>query len=439
LLSVQFRNYAKDIVQIANDNAVNTISVLEDLSIAITSGGLANNKTFPFVHIPHFAVRTEKKRQLAGAEYLAWAPLVHSSERAMWANFSLQNQGWLEEGAEMLGLYNYTVEPISPVIHTYNGTTSERSSNDSASSDSGFYAPIWEMIPLPLDASVVNRDLMSYDFLELAVLEVINHKQVYMSAIQDEHLVFKPSDHDLNNTQNARSYIVEPVFKTFSNTSDVVGFVVAKIPWDVYFQNSLPGGINGLLIDVEDTCSSSFTYSVNGADTAFLRDGGAHDREHSDLVITSRFGESINFATNGCIYTFSIYPTNTFKDRYMTNRPLVYTFVVMMVFVFTILVFTVYDWLVARRQNLVLDTARRTQRIVSSLFPKNVQKRILEEAQQEDGVNDRGRRRAGFNAKNQLSEFLGDNNRLEAREAKSKPIADLFPVSFLPHILTLTL
>ena len=47
------------------------------------------------------------------------------------------------------------------------------------------------------------------------------------------------------------------------------------------------------------------------------------------------------------------------------------------------LVFSIYDCAVQRRQAKVMATATRTRAIVSSIFPKNVQDRLLQEAEEQ--------------------------------------------------------
>lgn len=135
-----------------------------------------------------------------------------------------------------------------------------------------------------------------------------------------------------------------------------------------------------------------------------------------------------------CEYDLRIFPSGTLEAQFRTNRPFIYMAVVVAVFLVTALVFVIYDWLVTVRQNKVMATAKRTNAIVSSLFPKNVRDRIMQEAQEQaeqDLQNQKGSIfRAG--AKTKLKMFL-DEDIAEQDQTKtfdSKPIADLFPGKF---------
>jgi Adenylate and Guanylate cyclase catalytic domain len=78
--------------------------------------------------------------------------------------------------------------------------------------------------------------------------------------------------------------------------------------------------------------------------------------------------------------------------------------------------FFVYDWLVERRQKIVLHRAAQSTAIVSSLFPKKVCDRLLD-----DKPDMKGKRL--FSSANQLKSFLssGENG------SDNSQMADLFP------------
>ena len=84
-----------------------------------------------------------------------------------------------------------------------------------------------------------------------------------------------------------------------------------------------------------------------------------------------------------------------------------------MVFAFTICTFLLYNHRVEKRQNTILNKAANSTAIVSSLFPKQVRERLLQDEQEEDKKNKRL-----FAKGNRLKTYLEDD---------TKPIADLFP------------
>jgi len=79
-----------------------------------------------------------------------------------------------------------------------------------------------------------------------------------------------------------------------------------------------------------------------------------------------------------CPYTFRVYPTQQMKGHYVTNRPAIYTASACIIMLLTSLIFVSYDCLVARRQRIVTASARRSDAIVSSLFPAPVKEKLYE-------------------------------------------------------------
>jgi hypothetical protein len=103
--------------------------------------------------------------------------------------------------------------------------------------------------------------------------------------------------------------------------------------------------------------------------------------------------------------------------------------------------FTTYDCLVQRRQEKVMESALRTNAIVSSLFPKEVRDRLLHGGKKDKGKNvqKRGMLIPTLTEapKFRLNTFLSDeeknaspqnlNDAADFIEILDKPIADLFP------------
>ena len=126
---------------------------------------------------------------------------------------------------------------------------------------------------------------------------------------------------------------------------------------------------------------------------------------------------------------------------------MVYTVVVVFVFILTSLTFLMYDVLVERRQTTVMSSAQKSNALVSSLFPAQFRDRLLEDAAKNKNVTRKNGQNA-FLAKNNYFDSSalataaaasGDDNEsvtgslagvLElAGNAmlNTKPLADLFP------------
>jgi hypothetical protein len=66
---------------------------------------------------------------------------------------------------------------------------------------------------------------------------------------------------------------------------------------------------------------------------------------------------------NSCQYRLSVYPTAELEDQYITQEPVIYASIVLAVFIFTSLVFLLYDYIVQRRQAKIMASATRTNDI----------------------------------------------------------------------------
>jgi class 3 adenylate cyclase len=216
--------------------------------------------------------------------------------------------------------------------------------------------------------------------------------------------------------------------------------VFSVVPWDTYFSGILPVGTNGFIVQVVDTCGTNFTYRLDGPDAIFLEEGFVPDPKYDYLVQTSEFATFARFDESKqsegvlhCSYSLSVHATAEYEDEFETNKPLWVTIIVVMVFVFTAMVFVLYDYFVQRRQNKVLMTAQKTTAIVTSLFPKSVIKKMMEA--------DQDLKTTQISGKDKLKSFFdGTHSGDDSRDApnnsgdgaagvifKTKPIADFFP------------
>jgi hypothetical protein len=111
--------------------------------------------------------------------------------------------------------------------------------------------------------------------------------------------------------------------------------------------------------------------------------------------------------------------------RYETKNRIYFTTAVVAIFVFASFVFLLYDYLVERRQRVVLKKAVHSTAIVDSLFPSNVRDRLFDTTgpEQAKKVNNR----VTFLSR-QVGQGMDWGSRHGAQHAiggESRPIADL--------------
>jgi hypothetical protein len=230
---------------------------------------------------------------------------------------------------------------------------------------------------------------------------------------------------------DAIGHIYLPVFKSFNETDhQVVAIIMAMFQWSQHFKNILTKEENGIIVVLENGCSSPFTYQIQGRDVFFLGAGDLHLTKFDNLVENAtlsglriledgtEFG--IKFQNDYCPVSIRVYPSQEFVDSITSEEPIFMAMTVLIVFIFTIIVFYVYDQLVEGRQKLVLTRAVKSSAIVSSLFPKGYADRLL---QQSPACSYNGRSKYSSNNIRLKSFLIGDSDNIPDEH----PIADLYP------------
>jgi len=454
---VQFTNHAVEIADLTHYEARNIINSIESLSTAITSLKLATDaaESWPNFTLPDFEIRGHMNNRLSKAIQVSFCPLVKKEELEQWNQYSVLHQGWLTESLEvqedLASVADSTehrrdlAEGKSPVIPPQLWRYSEGDSGEMIPEDGpgvdfgpGSYAPVWQQSPAPSDPSIINFDLISHPVFKRVYHGMWETRMPVISEAFDLEFIYGGAVHD--DSEHPHSALLSPVYPSFNtlglhDRDDLAGFILAILPWDTYFSNLLVEGVNGVIVVLHDTCGYTFTYQINGPEAVYLGEGDLHEHKYDHLEIDVEFAPFLkhNFSDvhEHCEYDLRIFPSSELEEKFRTIKPGLYAGVVVLVFLFTASVFVLYDFLVQKRQDKVMATAKRTNAVVSSLFPSQVRDRILqdakEQAEQDMQMNKRG---SVFNlgAKSQLKDFLDEGAVTEKLQAyDSKPIADLFP------------
>jgi Adenylate and Guanylate cyclase catalytic domain len=182
------------------------------------------------------------------------------------------------------------------------------------------------------------------------------------------------------------------------------------------------------------------TSVLNGPNAEYSDQGNLYNGNYEYLAETFEFAEFLRY--NGtledsqatCNYTKTVYPTATLHSSYMTNEPIIFTTITVGMFVFTALAFVAYDCAVQRRNTKVVRTAARTSAIVDSMLPRDVQRRILADAEERERQELQKHPRCRSKAA-ELQEFLGLGKETEkatgqtstTQATRANPLADFFP------------
>jgi hypothetical protein len=273
------------LIGISNQNAKNIFGVLGIFSTLISSSARHDNATWPLFTLPDFELFGQDARKLSGALLLAFTPLVTNSTRGAWEKYSVNNQGWIQEGLDVLGKtasQSLSTRGISPDI--YKKTTRAFVPETELPQ----YSPVWQLSPAPSSPSLVNFNLFNEPTYQRLVEFAIFTRKSAISEVLDTEQLFGTAAPQKG--KDPQSIIVLPVFAdTGDPTSDIIGHIVAVIPWGLFFQDVLQEGQNGVYAVLRESCGSSFTYVVNGRNATFMAEEDVHDTAYDGMKRSTSF------------------------------------------------------------------------------------------------------------------------------------------------------
>lgn len=299
-----------------------------------------------------------------------------------------------------------------------------------------YHTPVWQMSPVPTVSNessavqIVNYNLADRLTFYKAVEYMENSKAPVILDVCDQSAWFLID----GNRDILQTVVAYPVFQDHLVNSTIVGFLTAIIPWRQFFVNTMGDKTNNMIVVMNNTCGEIFSVNVTTTGAEIIGEYDDHDPNYDKMVIDRPFARDYNnenFVKKGfeqeiCEYTIYMYPTHSFEKSVRTKKPLILSIVILLIFVITTFAFMLFDLLVTKRQNKLLSTALRQNAIVNSLFPKNVQRKLMEEANATIEAAERNKHLK----KRNLTTFLNDDQRVYDRKPDpldSKPIADLFP------------
>jgi Adenylate and Guanylate cyclase catalytic domain len=235
---------------------------------------------------------------------------------------------------------------------------------------------------------------------------------------------YYPIVNELNRVVVAGSKYYDP------SQHEAVGVLAAPFYWRAMIRENLPSDSQSIVVVFSNPCNDPFSYQINGSDTMYLGVGDLHDSMYESLkfqhLLCGEKNSSRAFSmysgapldTETCPFTLTLYPSDAMKAEFTTRNPLIFTVGAVAIFLFTSLVFILYDYFVERRQTVVLGTATRSSAIVSSLFPSVVRDQLY--PTRSSSLDTRRGRLQSF-----LDETTGSGS--EYQKLVGAPIAELYP------------
>jgi len=384
---------AKILVSIGNQIA-RSVRAADILAVGLHSYAKSSNSIWPFVTMPDFAIDASKIRSTCSVLNMVVYPFVESSRKEQWEKYAADNAGWVQEGIEIQSKDDTYHGPIlseyDVVDYIHDDWRRERVTTD------GPFLPAWQAQPVIPRYPPYNWDIMTLPDTQ-AVGAVRTSRQVVLSqagmladpddavAVENDNMWIDwyadyatpgqdPSEplSDIyypilaESTDRVRIYGDNPS----NNNTTFLGMLGMSFYWAATMKGILPEGTNGLIVVFENECNPIFSYRINGPDVQYLGRGDHHastfdGMEKSaallDLVLSGSGEEYTGIPINGdfCPFYVRVYPSNDFKDHYETNHAGIFAGTEILIFLFTSLVFILYDVIVQRRQRKVMATVMR--------------------------------------------------------------------------------
>lgn len=427
-------------------------ALMQQLGASVTSSAIMMNATFPYLTQPHFEIIGGFVDGMGGIMCAAFAPLITAEDVPAWQEYSVANQGWIKESKWLkqideqhqdalhgtiqdhehdrrrLQEEEEVIEPISPYLYRW-----ENGSHVPVDIVPGqMYAPVWQVSPP--DEGTVNSDVLQDPLVHKLFDQVQAMNRSILSpatGIGDFFgFLFDPEEEPIK--VNPYAFIVQPVYDKFEVNKTLVGLLLAVTSYENLLDKLMPDGKRGIIAVIRDSCGTNITYFLNGLVADFWGYEDLHDPDfdsYKQSTSVELYDLYTNVTEGVCVHTLDVYPSVVFRETYHTNKPAVYTSIVVMAFIVTSILLVVYDVMVTRRQEKTMVSAIRSGKLVASLFPSTVVDRVMDDA---NVVTDK---KPSNNSKKLA--FLNDSNSrrpsLEEDDEgffKTRPIADLYVALF---------
>lgn len=433
LIQFQYDGFVSDIVSLVHWENQYNFALMEQLAASVTSAALMTNATFPYLTQPHFEITGGFVDGMGGIMSASFSPLIRGEDQREWEMYATENKGWLQESAWLRKVDFAHQDALHGTIQDHEHDRMLQAESDQIAakvyrwqdneqvpviaSSGQVLAPIWQVSPP--DAGTVNADVLQDETIAVLFeqMKILEHA-ILSPAVQIHNLfdfLFDPEEKPLKALPH--SYIIQPVLDGFDKTnSSLVGILIAVTTFENLLDKILPVGSSGIHCVISDTCGNVMSFNLVGTEAIFLGYEDLHDPAYNAYKHSTRI-DTYDNSTNGmCLHTLDIYPSTAFEVAYQTNKPAVYTSVVVLAFIVTSILILVYDIMVTRRQEKTMVSAIRSGKLVASLFPSNVVDRVMEDAQRNENAQ---------TATSKLLQNLTDDEDEDGFCFKTRPIADL--------------
>jgi class 3 adenylate cyclase len=433
----QFDIIVEDIKILSDGRLTVLLADFRSLAWALTGLAINSNTVWPYFTDPNYHMIVSNFMNTTGTHMVAISPIVHNeTESENWANYSQSKQGWIKDGLA------FQQKPVPDEMEEIFPSIFRVSAGEKVPEvGPGPFLPVWQMIETPQDSSVFNFNLLSDQHYAEVFAAVLQNRIATMTDLLDTSLL---DFNDLlgHHHDSPFSMLLYPIFRDVTR-KEIVAILNTDVNWVPLFALASDEQTPPVDVVVDEGCRRKFTVRVHGARSHFMGYGDLHDSTYDEYESVFKFSSHLpthHIAGPNCSYDVRVFPTQDFWETYNTSHPGSTAGVIIAVFVFTCIIFCLYDAAVHERQRKILRVAAQSHKILSILYPKTIRDRLFgAEPQGEEtnnGKSKKGKIRRKLNedilkkaTKYQLKHFMKDSPITESNAMEyfdSKPIADLF-------------
>eukprot|EP00980_Cylindrotheca_fusiformis_P012356 scaffold3033_cov91-Cylindrotheca_fusiformis.AAC.2 len=447
----QFAAYASKIGSVSRQKADKLFDALDAFAAMVGSQAAIENEllntSWPFYTVPDFSIKAERLDDTIDVTVTQFllAPIVQENERDAWANYAnSMNPVWYQESLENEGNTDLTValalQRTIPFIHTYDIVNLRLARVEKP----GEVLPCSQQYPLRFNLAT---NAMAIGFDALSLVKVADQYEITKKTLRPT-IGFARFLID-SETLVTGSQVMQPIYDTSDTTAEyrnLVAIFAMQLDWREFFKNILTQSQDGVVVVLRSDCSTNIllrfginetdtevdhledlavedviTYQVDGPDVVLLGYEDLHDPRYDALEATEVFVDlgfdKKDLPEGKCVPTLTLhfYPSEKLEATFRSAEPAIYASVIVVIFVFTSLVFLLYVYFVGRRQRIAMERIVRQDKIVTDVFPTAIRDRLYEAQNQPTGKS----RRGGHDL---LAGFEDGSN-----DMGSAPLADLFP------------
>eukprot|EP00980_Cylindrotheca_fusiformis_P014631 scaffold3974_cov140-Cylindrotheca_fusiformis.AAC.3 len=431
----QFAGYASEILTLSRQKADEFFSALDAFSKNIASQAVSENAlrntSWPFYAVPDWSIKAKGLAQLTGVSdpVVFLYSIVQAEERDKFNEFASQAiPKWYQESVEIENSERNAAQfwhSTIPFIHFSDPENNLQPGPPPTNSES---IPLLQYYPLRLPPTFPSMPTLYDTVYATGSATLVNVSRSIRKPVMGFTLVDPNTD-----TATPGSLIVQPIYDTpNSDAKDrkVVAVTGIRLRWLDYFKSVLTEGEFGVIVVLQSECpnlctsrfhsaaSSVVTYRIDGQNAEYLGDSDLHNPKYDGMEITDVFVDlGINeseLPEGTCVPTMSlhVYPSEDLAQSFHTSNAMQYTGVVAASFIFTSLVFLIYDYFVRKRQAKVMERIMRQDKMVASVFPTAIRDRLYQSHEKQQ-KGSRGRR--------------SEHGHFNDDDFEGAPMADLFP------------